>query len=61
MGAEDHGCAFVQQVLDGGQSTADTGVITDFTVFDRNIEIDTDKDFLPVDIDITNGFFIEHS
>ena len=51
----------IKQVLDGGESTTDTGVITNNAVFDRNIEIYTYKDFLPVYIDIANGFFIEHT
>jgi len=49
------------EVLDGGKSGADPGVIGDFEgVIFRDVEVDADEDFFSSKIEITDGKFIHN-
>jgi len=61
MRTEDDSCAVIQQVLDGGQSGADAGIVTNCIILQRDIEIHTDENPLALDFNITNGFLAEHA
>ena len=57
MGAEDEAGAFVQQVLDGGQSRNDTGIVGDGTILHGNVEVHAHEDFLAGDVEVAHSEF----
>jgi hypothetical protein len=48
MRSQDHRSALIQQVLNGGQGSANTGVIANRAVFNRHIKIHRTRTFLPL-------------
>src|ERR1044071_9837368 len=48
----------IENVFEGWHSRADTGVIGNFATFKRHIEIDTDKNALALEINITDSHLI---
>ena len=62
MGAEDDGCALLQQVLDGRQRLADPAVIgDDALVIGGDVEITAAENLFAAQICIKDGFlFVVH-
>ena len=51
-------CAVIDSIFDRRQCTLDARVISYFAVFNRHIEIDTDKDPFPANINVFDSFFV---
>ena len=59
MRRQNHCRAFVQQMLDRGQSRLDAGVVGDLLIFiQRHVEIDAHKDALAFHVDVVQGFLV---
>ena len=58
VGAEDHPRTVVREVFDRGDGLADTLVIGDDAVGQRDVEIAAHEHFLPVYVDVLNGLFV---
>ncbi len=58
MGAEDHLCTVVDQLLDRRQSCHDTGLVSDLTIFKRYIKVASYKYALSRCMNIVYGFLI---
>ena len=58
MGAKDNLCAFTDQLLDGGKCCDDTGIIRDFAVLHRNIEVASYKDFPALCVKIIDALLV---
>src|SRR3954471_24642836 len=59
---QNHLRAIVAQVVDGGESFANAGVVRDMNMiamfFDGNVEIDANENAFPANLEIPNGKFI---
>ena len=60
MGAQDHGCVVLEQILDGGQRSVDARLIGNIQIcVQRDIKVAADEHFLAGNLDIFNGHFVQ--
>ena len=58
MGAENHLCAIVDEILDGGKGGNDALVAGNLTVLKGNVKVATAEHALAGHVDVTNGFLV---
>ena len=57
MRGKDKACALIQQELDGGESSHNAGVIGNFPILERDVEIHAHEDFLSLGVKVANSKF----
>ena len=55
--AEDKASAVLKQILDGGQSCNDAGIVGDYTVLHGNVEVHAHEDFLTGNVEVAYSQF----
>src|ERR1043166_8085489 len=60
MGCEDNFRALIDRVFDRRRCPLDPRVVSDLAVFDRDIEVDTNKNALSPDLDIFDRLFVHY-
>ena len=56
----DRARLLIEDRFERGNSSTNAGVVGDFAVLDRDVEIDADEDPLTVQVEIANGHFVHH-
>ena len=52
---EDDASVVLNEIVDGGQGSLDTGSVTNDAILDRHVEVNADENALAVDIDVADG------
>ena len=55
MAHEDDASVVLNEVVDGGQGSLDTGGVANDAILDRHVEVNADENALAVDIDVADG------
>src|SRR2546421_11948741 len=58
MGGEDQARSMTECVFNGGQSLANTGIVHDPSIFERDVEIHPHEDAVIVELEIADGKLI---
>lgn len=55
MAHEDDASVVLNEIVDGGQGSLDTGGVANDAILDRHVEVNADENALAVDIDVADG------
>ncbi len=55
MAHEDDASIVLNEIVDGGQGSLDTGGVANDAILDRHVEVNADENALAVNIDVADG------